>query len=269
MLQLSARTLVHGTGFHGPVLATDTPLSLWGGLDLEGTVCDQHHPLQGQSVTDTVWILPGGRGSCTASQVLLEVIRNGVAPSAIVLRDADALLCVGALVAWQVLEIKDIPTIVVLDDGFEYLLKYTKENPSAHAVLSGGQVHCYPNRTSVVEMGACDGEQRDELHLTERESHLMNQASSEAEKQSLYVLFHYARITQAQEYLPVTSAHIVSTQRTSRIFFLQALVGRMHIHWTRWLGICPTAGGERRSSQDPHHSEFHIHRSSSNPGHVQ
>lgn len=79
-----------------PLLFSDVPLSFWGGICYEtSTVVDSLHPLKGQSVKDKILVLPGTRGSCTGSQVLLELILRGIAPRALVLRDADHLACVG------------------------------------------------------------------------------------------------------------------------------------------------------------------------------
>ena len=51
------------------VLASDIPLSFWGGIDeVTGTVIDTTHPLHGQNVHNKILCLPSGRGSCTASQ---------------------------------------------------------------------------------------------------------------------------------------------------------------------------------------------------------
>jgi len=87
-----------------PVLCSDVALSFWGGIDeLTGIVIDASHPLCGQDVSNTILVLPSGRGSCTASQVLLELILNRKSPRALVLRDRDGLVCVGALVARCVL----------------------------------------------------------------------------------------------------------------------------------------------------------------------
>jgi len=83
-----------------PVLYSTTSLSFWGGIDPRtGIIIDTSHPLVGQCVTNTALCIPSGRGSCTGSQVLLELILNGIAPSAIITRDRDAILCVGAIVA--------------------------------------------------------------------------------------------------------------------------------------------------------------------------
>ena len=88
--------------FH-PLLVSDVGLSFWGGIDPRtGIVIDASHPLAGQCVSHTILCLPSGRGSCTASQVLLELILNDLAPAAIVLRDPDGLVGVGAIVAQEI-----------------------------------------------------------------------------------------------------------------------------------------------------------------------
>ena len=101
-----------------PILSSNVPLSFWGGIDeTTGIVIDTSHPLHGQCVKDTILCLPSGRGSCTASQVLLELILNHKAPKAIVLRDRDGLVCVGAIIAQIVFpeETSNVPNIVQLD----------------------------------------------------------------------------------------------------------------------------------------------------------
>ena len=85
------------------ILYSNVSLSFWGGIDPQsGRVIDAHHPWYGQVVTDKILCFPSGRGSCTSSQVLLELILQRHAPMAIVLRDVDGLLAVGALVAHEV-----------------------------------------------------------------------------------------------------------------------------------------------------------------------
>lgn len=95
--RLRGRPLVAGEG-RGPALVTDEPLSLWGGLDPDtGEVIDRRHPLSGQCLSGRVLVLPRGRGSCSASGVLLEAIRNGTAPAAIVTTAVDPIIGLGAI----------------------------------------------------------------------------------------------------------------------------------------------------------------------------
>lgn len=100
----------------GATLVLAEPLSFWGGIDaLSGRVIDHSHPDRGASVTGTILIMPGGRGSSSASSVLAETIRRGTGPAAIVLGMPDPILTVGALVA-EALYGRRCP-IVVADIG--------------------------------------------------------------------------------------------------------------------------------------------------------
>lgn len=84
----------------GSILAMDEPLSFWGGVDpATGLIIDVHHPLLGQSVTGKVLVMPSSRGSCTGSGVLLDLVLSGRGPSALIFRDAEDVLTLGALVA--------------------------------------------------------------------------------------------------------------------------------------------------------------------------
>ena len=105
MSTFEGRILVSGGGSTGisEVMMTTVGLSFWGGIDpLTGIVVDVGHPWHGQNVANKIMCLPSGRGSSTASQVLLELIRNDKAPAAMILRDADAMACIGALIAASV-----------------------------------------------------------------------------------------------------------------------------------------------------------------------
>lgn len=93
------RTLVAGHA-SGLALVLDEPLSFWGGVDpATGALIDTHHPQRGASLTDRVLIMPSGRGSSSSSYVLAEAIRAGTAPVAIVLREPDGIVALGAIVA--------------------------------------------------------------------------------------------------------------------------------------------------------------------------
>ena len=92
MTNLIGTVIVPGRG-QGQALVTDMPLSLWGGLDpTTGEVIDRHHPLCGERVSGRVLVLPHGRGSCSASGVLLEAIRNGTAPAGIITTRVDPII---------------------------------------------------------------------------------------------------------------------------------------------------------------------------------
>lgn len=107
------QTLVAGLAT-GPALVLEEPLSFWGGIDpATGRIVDVHHPQHGASVTGTVLVMPAGRGSSSSSSVLAEAIRMGTAPSAIVLRGADPIVALGAIVARELYGVT-VPVVVVL-----------------------------------------------------------------------------------------------------------------------------------------------------------
>lgn len=84
----------------GPALVLQQPLSLAFGMSLEtGRVIDIHAPERGMMLAGHVLVMPVGRGSSTASSVLAEAIRLGVAPAAIILGEVDQILALGSIVA--------------------------------------------------------------------------------------------------------------------------------------------------------------------------
>jgi cis-L-3-hydroxyproline dehydratase len=86
-------------------------------------VIDASHPLARQCVSGTVLCLPSGRGSCTASQVLLELLLRHQAPAALILRDPDGLACVGAIIAQEIFDdYCPMDILCVGDAGYAQLL---------------------------------------------------------------------------------------------------------------------------------------------------
>ena len=92
--------LVAGAAGSGPALVLDQPISFWGGVDPKtGGIADVRHPQHGENVAGRVLFLPGTIGSSSASAVLLELVRGGRAPAAIVMHEPDAILLLGLIVA--------------------------------------------------------------------------------------------------------------------------------------------------------------------------
>jgi predicted aconitase with swiveling domain len=92
--------LVAGEPGEGEALVLSAPISFWGGVDPpSGRITDVRHPECGQLIAGKVLFLPGTIGSSSASAVLLELVRNGRAPAAIVMHEADAILLLGLIVA--------------------------------------------------------------------------------------------------------------------------------------------------------------------------
>lgn len=96
---IAARVLVAGQG-QGDVLRLSEDLSFWGAVDpASGRIIDARHPQHGASVAGRVLVLRRSLGSSSGSAVLLELLRLGCGPAAIVLGEPDQVLTLGALVA--------------------------------------------------------------------------------------------------------------------------------------------------------------------------
>lgn len=114
------RTLVAGEAT-GTALVLDEPLSFWGGLDQDtGRVIDVRHPQFGAEMAGRVLVMPSGRGSSSSPSVLAEAIRAGTAPVAIVMREADPLVALGAVVARELYG-NAIPVVVANEDVYRSL----------------------------------------------------------------------------------------------------------------------------------------------------
>ena len=143
MIVERADILVDGTPGSGPALVLDAPISFWGGVDPKsGRIADVRHPQHGETIAGTALFLPGTIGSSSASAVLLELVRGGHAPAAIVMHEPDAILLLGLIVAkemgWPA------PIAVRLDRDRFHLFEGTAVSVSADGGIRVGQAHVRP-----------------------------------------------------------------------------------------------------------------------------
>jgi predicted aconitase with swiveling domain len=105
----------------GVALVSDEPLSFWGGYDWQtGEITDRRHPLSGQIAAGRALCLPFARGSSTTTAVLLEAIRNGTAPAAILTTGADFFFALASVVADE-LYTRSVPLVALSAEGFSIL----------------------------------------------------------------------------------------------------------------------------------------------------
>ena len=105
----------------GKVLKTTEPLSFWGGYDAAtGEIVDRRHPLSSFVATEKILVMPFTRGSSTTTAVLLEAVRAGKAPSAIISCGRDSFLSLASIVADEMYK-KPIPIISVSQSQFSKL----------------------------------------------------------------------------------------------------------------------------------------------------
>jgi predicted aconitase with swiveling domain len=100
-MTLQGRTLIKGEA-QGSALVSAEPLSFWGGYDWKtGEIIDRRHALSGIVAKGRILAIPFSRGSSTTTAVLLEAIRAGTAPAAILTTDADFFFALASVVAYE------------------------------------------------------------------------------------------------------------------------------------------------------------------------
>jgi hypothetical protein len=101
------------------VLVANEPLSFWGGYDqLTGEIIDRRHPLSGQIASGRILAIPASRGSSTTTAVLLEAVRNGTHPAAIICSGVDRFLALASIVAGEMYQMP-FPVIALDPSDFD------------------------------------------------------------------------------------------------------------------------------------------------------
>jgi predicted aconitase with swiveling domain len=118
---ITGRVIVAGEAT-GEALVTRDALSFWGGYDFHtGEIIDKHHPLAGIRAGGRILAVPFSKGSSTTTAVLLEAVRAGTAPAAILTTGADAFFALASIVA-DVMYGKPFPVIALEPDDFASLV---------------------------------------------------------------------------------------------------------------------------------------------------
>ncbi|MXQ11991.1 aconitase X [Microvirga makkahensis] len=200
----SGIAFVHGKAT-GEIIASDVELSFWGGVDpATGEVIDRHHPLSGRILTGRILAIPGGRGSCSGSGVILELLLNGKGPAAMIVERADDILTLGVVIAEEVFG-KVIP-VVVLDPK-----DFRRVTAARYARVDGDRVLCgeAPEGLSPREDGRHPPKPiASRLALTEADRALLNGARGKAAQVAMKVVLRMAELQGADRLIDVTQAHI-------------------------------------------------------------
>ena len=251
---LEGRSLVAGTAF-GPLLYADVGLSFWGGVDpFSGEVIDRHHPLSGECLAGRVLAIPSGRGSCTGSSVLMELISNGHAPAALVLAEADEILTLGVLVARTLFQ-RSLPVLCIGREAFGQL------RGNAFARVDGTHLSLYdsaPDDTAPPHNDTPAAEAHASIELTEHDRALLAGSYGKAAQVAMQIVLRMAQIQGATQLVDITQAHIDGCIYTgpASLRFAQQLVAwgakvrvpttlnSISVDQRRWreLGIDPALG---------------------------
>jgi predicted aconitase with swiveling domain len=98
-MELKGRVIYKGI-VEGEALTTAQPISFYGGVDPNtGEVTEKGHELQGKTVRGKVLVFPNGKGSTVGSYTLYRMKKNGTAPAAIVNKDCETIIAVGAIIS--------------------------------------------------------------------------------------------------------------------------------------------------------------------------
>ncbi|MBI3762557.1 MAG: DUF126 domain-containing protein [Chloroflexi bacterium] len=105
----------------GEALVSAEPLSFWGGYDFHtGEIIDRRHPLSGRIAAGRILAVPFTRGSSTTTAVLLEAVRAGTAPAAIITIGVDSFFALASIVADEMYA-KPIPLVALALEDFATL----------------------------------------------------------------------------------------------------------------------------------------------------
>ncbi|HOI76661.1 MAG TPA: DUF126 domain-containing protein [Methanofastidiosum sp.] len=105
---LSGRKISKGLA-EGEVLKSTSPISFLGGVDPNtGVIMDKNSNACGKSIKDKIFVFPMGKGSTVGSYVIYQLKKNGVAPLAIINREAETIVSVGAIIS-------DVPMVDRID----------------------------------------------------------------------------------------------------------------------------------------------------------
>ena len=251
---LEGRSLVDGHA-SAPLLYADVGLSFWGGVDpFSGEVIDRHHPLSGECLAGRVLAIPSGRGSCTGSSVLMELISNGHAPAALVLAEADEILTLGVLVARTLFQ-RSLPVLCIGREAFGQL------HGKAFARVDGTHLSLYdaaPDDTAPPRHDTPAADTHASVELTEHDRALLSGSYGKAAQVAMQIVLRMAHLQGATQLVDITQAHIDGCIYTgpASLRFAQQLVAwgakvrvpttlnSISVDQRRWreLGIDPALG---------------------------
>ncbi|QGZ29395.1 aconitase X [Stutzerimonas stutzeri] len=203
-VDIPGRCLVPG-GAQAACLHADTGLSFWGGVDPgSGEVIDRHHPLSGRLIAGTVLVIPSGRGSCTGSSVLLELILNGHAPAALVFAEPDEILTLGVLVAQQLFG-RSLPVASIGARAFAALREASYLRVDNGRVLGFAEP---PTDHWHASAASPNDDPPAGIILTEHDRAMLTGAHGKATQAAMQILLRMAELQGAQALVDITQAHI-------------------------------------------------------------
>lgn len=173
-----------------------------GGVEAStGRIIDVHHPLCGQSVAGKILAIPSGRGSCSGSLVIFELLMNGHAPAALVFRHKETILTLGVLIAGELFQ-RGIPVLQLDDEAFAAL------SETRFARIDGDSIQPAETLIELPSAFELPKPDPDGLVLSEIDRRFLAGEFGEAGRVATRIVLQTDRIEGATELVDVEMAHL-------------------------------------------------------------
>ncbi|KAK1241746.1 hypothetical protein MKX07_007569 [Trichoderma sp. CBMAI-0711] len=197
---------VHGIA-SGPLIASGLELSFWGGVDPQTSqVIDHHHPLRGRFLQDAILAIPGGRGSCSGSGVLLELLLSGKGPKALIFSRREDILTLGVVVSEEIFH-KSIPVVILAVADHEELLgaRYVAVNGGMVSTVQLGDAMHSPEDDSPEPLDTTLGLN---IELSNKDYAFLSGAHGQAAQAAMRIILRMAAMEGARKLIDITQVHI-------------------------------------------------------------
>jgi predicted aconitase with swiveling domain len=103
-MKIKCRKISKGVA-EGLSIVSHEPISFFGNVNPNsGIIIDKQHSLFNKSIEGKILVFPTGKGSTVGSYTIYQLNRNGKAPKAMIMQEAEPIVAVGAIIS-------DIPTV--------------------------------------------------------------------------------------------------------------------------------------------------------------
>ena len=171
-------------------------LSFWGGVDPDsGIIIDTRHPDHGSALAGRIVLMPTSRGSCSGSGVLLQLARNSKAPAALVFREQEDILTLGAMIAARLFD-SPVPVLRLTPPLYHALSR------ASRAIISRDALHFDAQSIPLTPID------RYELELSDADRAMRDGREGPARQVAMQVLCLMASAQGATGFVDVSRAHI-------------------------------------------------------------
>jgi cis-L-3-hydroxyproline dehydratase len=194
------RSLIAGAA-SGDVLYAEIGLSFWGGIDAEtGIIIDRHHPLCGICIAGRMLAIPSGRGSCTGSAVLIELIMRDLAPAALIFCEREVILPLGALMA-EAMFGRSLPMLRLDPKAFAALKDCRRAEIRDGCLVVQSDVPLPPAPALKAPVVS-------NIRLSSQDEAMLRGDEGPARKLAMGVVLAMARLQDADELIDIAQAHL-------------------------------------------------------------